>query len=120
MWVRGLKQATLNSIALIYWSHPVWVRGLKPGGAGNFSRNLKSHPVWVRGLKQSLYRRKKYCQYVAPRVGAWIETHLLVGAKGIIYTSHPVWVRGLKHLVCATLTAYHQSHPVWVRGLKQS
>ena len=33
---------------------------------------------------------------VAPRVGAWIETHKS-GNDIPIGQSHPVWVRGLKH-----------------------
>ena len=36
--------------------------------------------------------------YVAPRVGAWIETCIM--AIGIwMCLSHPVWVRGLKLLI---------------------
>ena len=33
-----------------------------------------SHPVWVRGLKQSANLRSRLHRWVAPRVGAWIET----------------------------------------------
>ena len=33
-----------------------------------------SHPVWVRGLKQSDDVTIDVTIYVAPRVGAWIET----------------------------------------------
>ena len=33
---------------------------------------------------------------VAPRVGAWIETHKYIVLLNIV-ASHPVWVRGLKH-----------------------
>ena len=32
---------------------------------------------------------------VAPRVGAWIETFLIL-VSALVITSHPVWVRGLK------------------------
>ena len=37
-------------------------------------------------------------EVVAPRVGAWIETN--VGFSQFLRTelSHPVWVRGLKHV----------------------
>ena len=35
-----------------------------------------SHPVWVRGLKLPLAKTVKIVIYVAPRVGAWIETNL--------------------------------------------
>ena len=33
-----------------------------------------SHPVWVRGLKLTSIRNGVTITYVAPRVGAWIET----------------------------------------------
>ena len=33
-----------------------------------------SHPVWVRGLKPKILLVSRGIQYVAPRVGAWIET----------------------------------------------
>ena len=54
---------------------------------------------------------------VAPLVGAWIETYLVV-IKLYLSMSHPSWVRGLKlvHLVISKLE--QRSHPSWVRGLK--
>ena len=59
------------------------------------------------------------CAYsVAPRVGAWIETHLTPSVC-IATESHPVWVRGLKHLLRVAQCVKQMSHPVWVRGLKQ-
>ena len=39
--------------------------------------NMQSHPTWVRGLKHKM-KTKKTQNYVAPYVGAWIETSLLV------------------------------------------
>ena len=57
--------------------------------------------------------------YVAPRVGAWIETLCRAMVRTKPLTSHPVWVRGLK-LACLLLVNFcNMSHPVWVRGLKQ-
>ena len=41
---------------------------------------------------------RKLLQYVAPRVGAWIETDL-TAVKPLSLGSHPVWVRGLKPLL---------------------
>ena len=35
---------------------------------------IVSHPVWVRGLKLFMYHMSGSSAYVAPRVGAWIET----------------------------------------------
>ena len=99
-----------------------------------------SHPVWVRGLKQSVYMKYDPEEYVAPRVGAWIETEgTKIPRRG--KTSHPVWVRGLKQkfgkkgyensIVAPRVgawietqqttngTPFGMSHPVWVRGLKR-
>ena len=54
-----------------------------------------SHPVWVRGLKLCMIILLVVKKRVAPRVGAWIETHM-EAEKIIKEKSHPVWVRGLK------------------------
>ena len=54
---------------------------------------------------------------VAPRVGAWIETHA-AAVLSRAETSHPVWVRGLKQKFCVMSELSDRSHPVWVRGLK--
>ena len=55
---------------------------------------------------------------VAPRAGAWIETHILTrGAYP--EASHPVRVRGLKPNGIASTGGRILSHPVRVRGLKQ-
>ena len=53
-----------------------------------------SHPTWVRGLKP-LPRSIRDRLYVAPYVGAWIET-LSWNHYGLLLLSHPTWVRGLK------------------------
>ena len=55
-------------------SHPVWVRGLKLSIDVIQNSVDMSHPVWVRGLKQSMIKKMESKEYVAPRVGAWIET----------------------------------------------
>ena len=101
-----------------------------------------SHPVWVRGLKHAREILSDNPSYVAPRVGAWIETDDTSGfnpcqiqvaprvgawietsfnaAATIADTlkSHPVWVRGLKPAVEVMINVDGGSHPVWVRGLK--
>ena len=48
--------------------------------------------AWIETLNKI---RLNSMTQVAPRVGAWIETNLLVG-HNIYFESHPVWVRGLK------------------------
>ena len=95
VWVRGLKPLFRALPTLLVVSHPVWVRGLKlVSNCSNVSFS-PSHPVWVRGLKRICLALHVFHQFVAPRVGAWIETigsQALNGRK----MSHPVWVRGLK------------------------
>ena len=39
----------------------------------------KSHPTWVRGLKLLGMKEEGHGKYVAPYVGAWIETFCLLG-----------------------------------------
>ena len=51
--------------------------------------------MWVRGLKLSTHPKRAYRYYVAPYVGAWIETNLL-RSESVLVLSHPMWVRGLK------------------------
>ena len=56
---------------------------------------LESRPAWARGLKHK-WRPEPAREFVAPRVGAWIETNEY--AKYIKeMMSRPAWARGLKH-----------------------
>ena len=55
-----------------------------------------SHPTWVRGLKLRFVRHFDSLKYVAPYVGAWIETYATKEKLTHGYESHPTWVRGLK------------------------
>ena len=52
----------------------MWVRGLKPKKPFEHHGRQQSHPMWVRGLKQSTDLVQDVHKYVAPYVGAWIET----------------------------------------------
>ena len=54
-----------------------------------------SHPMWVRGLKHQEPTERVDAVWVAPYVGAWIETSL-PECRHIHAQSHPMWVRGLK------------------------
>ena len=58
-------------------SHPTWVRGLKLLVVFTLDTLTWSHPTWVRGLKHNLKHQTQKMAYVAPYVGAWIETCLL-------------------------------------------
>ena len=79
--------------------------------------NMQSHPTWVRGLKLLVHRYNRKPHYVAPYVGAWIETISFIWLFED-NMSHPTWVRGLKlQDSCRTISPL-SSHPTWVRGLK--
>ena len=58
-------------------SHPTWVRGLKRNFKPHSSCFPRSHPTWVRGLKHIYYLDIPNDNYVAPYMGAWIETLLV-------------------------------------------
>ena len=55
-------------------SHPMWVRGLKQNLKNLLVNLLTSHPMWVRGLKHEIQLHLVTLIFVAPHVGAWIET----------------------------------------------
>ena len=76
-----------------------------------------SHPVWVRGLKLSMINCQLNKDYVAPRVGAWIETLGMCYSHSIPPVAPRVgaWI---ETLTMRCLTDRIKSHPVWVRGLK--
>ena len=79
MWVRGLKQ---------FW-YVFWLLTYLIEYAAGMS-----HPMWVRGLKPNAKPDGFIC-FVAPYVGAWIETINRQIAQST-RPSHPMWVRGLK------------------------
>ena len=71
----------------------------------------------MRGLKHDFEVVKYKPVYVAPLVGAWIET-FKASSYALNFESHPSWVRGLKLLMFVYTRIYYMSHPSWVRGLK--
>ena len=71
------------------------MRGLKLGEVDGHACGEVSHPTWVRGLKLAVVEDALKRTYVAPYVGAWIETRLLTHLLNHDL-SHPTWVRGLK------------------------
>ena len=79
---------------------------------------MQSYPTWVRGLKLRKNEREKDAPWVAPYVGAWIET-LSEARTRLCVLSHPTWVRGLKPIELDGQLQSYLSHPTWVRGLKQ-
>ena len=56
-------------------SHPTWVRGLKLYCIHSRFLPSRSHPTWVRGLKQIKCFNIHLEMFVAPYIGAWIETY---------------------------------------------
>ena len=78
---------------------------------------IPSHPTWVRGLKPMVSVYNISATWVAPYVGAWIET-LRSQLDLPFCSSHPTWVRGLKLGRDILTLAPILSHPTWVRGLK--
>ena len=96
--------------------------------------------MWVRGLKPLLAYQKICQDYVAPYVGAWIETPLMslidkmklvapyVGAwiETISNCEGSAWSRVAPYVGAWIETSNRlpyvissESHPMWVRGLKQ-
>ena len=56
--------------------------------------------------------------YVAPRVGAWIETLITAIIFAEESMSLPAWERGLKHSCPLAQVFAKLSLPAWERGLK--
>ena len=83
VWVRGLKRKSTPYLVKVFPSHPVWVRGLKLRNKNIIIDTGVSHPVWVRGLKPLVIYKVFASTLVAPRVGAWIETYLLLNGRGL-------------------------------------
>ena len=73
-WERGLKLPHLISKITICMSLPTWERGLKHHGVGCYVSELYVAPhvgAWI----ETFYRNRKHNKnVVAPHVGAWIET----------------------------------------------
>ena len=99
-------------------SHPVWVRGLKLYCSHNLEHEPYVAPRVGAWIETCLAWRELLACAVAPRVGAWIETQRSDAGKLETCQSHPVWVRGLKPNPLAERVRTQASHPVWVRGLK--
>ena len=54
--------------------------------------------MWVRGLKHIMKKYTLRIYIVAPHVGAWIETDVMLYPATLL-PSHPMWVRGLKQVL---------------------
>ena len=95
--------------------------------------------MWVRGLKLGLRSIYHNGDWVAPYVGAWIETQdtLRASRQASVAPYVGAWIETWQHspIACGLLVAPYvgawietwlfkinalplQSHPMWVRGLK--
>ena len=63
-----------NVFEIVVKSRPTWARGLKLTAHDDKHLRLQSRPTWARGLKQISNYGNSLANYVAPHVGAWIET----------------------------------------------
>ena len=70
-------------------SLPVWERGLKHRHLLDQALVGESLPVWERGLKLPLPAVDELADWVAPRVGAWIETMFESQNRGIVFRRSP-------------------------------
>ena len=67
--------------------------------------------MWVRGLKRNAEYFTEKAKYVAPHVGAWIETRETPRERQGYFWSHPMWVRGLKLCLMLSLPTDYRRTP---------
>ena len=100
-------------------SRPPWARGLKhQGRAQSWNQNM-SRPPWARGLKLTHHISPTLHPFVAPPVGAWIETVIIAAIIAAVAVAPPVgaWIETKESLL--PIKVPPQSRPPWARGLKQ-
>ena len=68
-----IETTTVAKVVIFSQSRPTWARGLKPQKEYLPQGNGTSRPTWARGLKHDR-KGVTFRAYVAPHVGAWIET----------------------------------------------
>ena len=98
-------------------SLPAWERGLKRLKYFLIGAILQSLPAWERGLKQKSCLMRILAGNVAPCVGAWIETLILVLFLCIRLVAPCVgaWIETHSSLPPSSSP---ESLPAWERGLK--
>ena len=88
----------------------MWVRGLKRNSAEQTKAGIWVAPRVGAWIETFYLKSKSIAQPVAPRVGAWIETSPLLPPLACLQ-SHPVWVRGLKLMAWMLCTALRRRTP---------
>ena len=78
---------------------------------------IMSHPTWVRGLKLECNTVRLPELFVAPYMGAWIETFNAYKASLNVEVAPYMgaWIETINH---GNKWHIPESHPTWVRGLK--
>ena len=94
-WIETINH---NGLYALEWSPLAWGRGLKLIYSFALSCVMVSPLAWGRGLKPCTPFNFVLFSYVAPRVGAWIETDNLNLSDDQL-TSPLAWGRGLKLLM---------------------
>ena len=71
-----------------------------------------SHPSWVRGLKLNVDATNLALHFVAPFMGAWIETSVSGGTSddGPVAPFMGAWIETVKHYHRKTLTKCRTLH----------
>ena len=118
-WARGLKLEVRDRVRRGgLASRPTWARGLKLGESRTGPAIRRSRPTWARGLKPGMAAILASGLWVAPHVGAWIETYARSSMSVWICASRPTWARGLKRASNHRSCPLQSSRPTWARGLK--
>ena len=75
-----------------------------------------SHPVWVRGLKLYSCWYITHACYVAPRVGAWIETrpHQIQKNQGAVAPRVGAWIETSVSCPCLTNKSVAPRVGAWI------
>ena len=96
-----------------------WVE-TKVGYMSACPKCIVSLPTWERELKRHGVVTCSACCWIAPYVGAWVETPEGFNFHGLRHTSLPTWERELKRVWATILLLRRKSLPVWERELKPS
>ena len=95
-WGRGLKLNKLLIYVKLVGSPLAWGRGLKLLSLGVTILTIFVAPRVGAWIETTLYARVSTNNTVAPRVGAWIETQRNIGRVQENQSSPLAWGRGLK------------------------
>ena len=107
-----MKQRAYDNWVESIKSLPSWERGLKQLSHANCLIYSWSLPSWERGLKLNVIFALYLIKYVAPLVGAWIETMMNTYISKNSYKSLPSWERGLKLFIYSLIIIIYYVAPL--------